>query len=112
MREHPIGKKPRAASKRWLVGAPECVIDVFDSGDTVVDRYSVWIRFDRDYTEPGYVNYLGLSEKPEHPQGFSLWGHLSWSRFSRYRRTARRQRIRWGDLPENVRDHVRKRLAS
>jgi hypothetical protein len=105
----PCGKRPRAASKRWLEGAPEYVIDVFDGGVAVADRFTVFFRAEDD---TGYVSYLGLSPAPTSPQGFSQWGHIPYHNFARYRRTAQRQRIRWGDLPENVRDHVRERAEA
>ncbi len=81
----PSGKKPRAASKRWLEGAPKYVIDVFDGGVAVADRFTVFFRAEDDV---GSISYLGLSCNPTHPQGFSQWGHIPYHNLARYRKTA------------------------
>ena len=94
---------PRRANKRWLEGAPEFVLDVFDNKGKTADRYSV--LFGGSLLEPELVKMrkvfvLDMSPHPSHPLGVSLWGEAdaSW-------RPAH-HRIRWMDLPENIRQHV------
>lgn len=95
--------RPRRATKRWQESAPEYVLDCFDNKGATVDRYTV--LFGGSLLEPALlknreVYYLGMSDAPTHPQGFSQWGECSatW-------RPAH-QRVRWLDLPEHIRKHV------
>lgn len=106
---------PRRASKtRWLQDAPEYVLDVFDNKGKTADRYTVMFcgtllgRFPADSTEmkDTFISYLAMSDAPTHPQGFSQWGEMDAWHAARYRYTAGKQRIKWNDLPENIRKHV------
>ena len=98
--------KPRRASKRWLEGAPEYVLDCFDTG--WCDRYAILFGgrlFDDNLLKDRKILFLGLSDNPEHPAfGYSMWGECdaAW-RPSKWR-------VRWLDLPENVRNHIVKRV--
>lgn len=97
---------PRRATKRWLEGAPEYVLDVFDRGPSLFDRYDVYFGgslLDDTLLRLREVHYLAMSDNPTHPQGYSLWGCVSAS----YRPS--HHRIRWLDLPENIRLHVANR---
>jgi hypothetical protein len=96
--------KPRRARARWLQGAPEYVLDVFDHGSAFADQYTVF--FGGSLAGNTEVYYLALSDYPDHPQGVSMWGEMSSSDVVGYRASAKRDRIRWLDLPENVRKHV------
>jgi len=101
--------KPRRARARWLQGAPEYVLDVFDCHKTCksfdsADRYTVF--FGGSLAGNTETYYLGLSDNPDHPQGVSMWGEMSSNDVAGYRASAKRDRIRWLDLPENVRKHV------
>lgn len=115
---------PRKAGKRWLEDAPDYVLDVFDDPRTC-DRYTVFfaapffISIEDGRTTPlsdrfnnTFVQYLGMSGAPSHPQGFSQWGELDAYRTAGYRRRSQRFRIRWNDLPEDIRAHVRARAES
>ena|SRR6266566_3835313 len=99
--------KPRRASlKRWLEGAPDYIIDCFDDPRTI-DRYTVIIGGDYligDSRADMYVPYLGMSDSPS--QGFSQWGELRAWELSGYRYRNGHYRVRWADLPKNIRDHV------
>ena len=100
--------KPRRASKKGLEGAPEYVLDCFDHKRG--DRYTILFGgslFDERLLKDRKVMYLGLNDAPTHPWfGISMWGEIDASyRPSRYR-------IRWLDLPENVRNHIMKRAES
>lgn len=105
---------PRKASKRWLEGAPDYVLDVFDDRKSG-DRYTVFLTGQflvqvnlsrpRSYGNT-YVPYLGMSGAPTHPQGVSQWGELDAFQASDYRRRNGKKRVHWLDLPESVRTHV------
>lgn len=95
--------RPRRAGKRWLEGAPEFVLDCFDNKGKTIDRYTVLFGgslLEGELLKHRKVFYLGMSNSPSHPQGFSMWGECdaSWR--------PSRQRIRWTDLPEHIRQHV------
>ena len=95
--------RPRRATKRWLEGAPEYVLDCFDNRGQTIDRYTV--LFGGTLLVPALLEkrevfYLGMSDAPTWPQGFSMWGECPAS----YRPS--HERVRWLDLPEHIRQHV------
>jgi hypothetical protein len=100
----PIRKyTPRRAGKRWQENAPEYVLDVFDNRGKTADRYAVLFGgslLEDVLLKARKVYCLCMSEYPSHPQGVSMWGECETS----YRPS--RERIRWLDLPENIRRHV------
>lgn len=110
---------PRRAGLRWREGAPDYVLDCFDN-KLSCDRYTVLfcgeftyhIKKDGSIVEGSdtlantYVQYLGMSGAPTHPQGFSQWGELTAHQAAAYRYRSAHHRVRWLDLPENVRQHV------
>lgn len=101
--------KPRKASKKWLVGAPDYVLACYDAGDKLADRYTVLLG--GEYWEPsmGYrVQYLAMGDTPWHPQGFSQFDELLL--LPGYDRRACGKQIAWLDLPRAVRDHAEARL--
>jgi hypothetical protein len=102
--------KPCRAPLRWLEGAPANVLDVFDDGGHVADRYTVFIVPEGGYLECGSVPYLAVGDTPDGPLGFSQWGELGRYYFTLYRNRENRNRIRWLALPANVRAHVTCRL--
>ena len=100
--------RPRRATKRWLEGAPEYILDCFDNKGRTVDRFS--ILFGGTLLEPlllekRRVFVLGISSNPTHPQGVSMWDECD----AAWRPS--HQRVRWLDLPENIRRHVVARAA-
>lgn len=119
---------PRRASKRWLEGAPPYVLDVLDNKGKTADRYTVLFTFPfafaldhagnflpdgakGDFTST-YVQYLGMSGAPSHPQGVSMWGEMKAYEAAAYRYRSKHQRIRWNDLPAEIRAHVIARAES
>ena len=102
---------PRRASKRWLEGAPDYVLDCFDTKDCG-DRYTV--VFGKEFMNhvpnyPGgdyWLSYLAMSDAPTHPQGISLWGEMASHQIAAYRYRNHHRRVRWNDLPEHIREHV------
>jgi len=103
---------PRRAAKRWLAGAPEYILDVFDHPPYAADRYTVFLSGPYLYPQDGRtyangrVSYLGMSSNPAHPQGVSQWGEMSAHEQSVYRRANARFRVAWSSLPEHIRAHV------
>jgi hypothetical protein len=98
----------RRAGKQWREGAPDYVADCFDNPD-YGDRYTVLFK---GLSCDGYTAYLGLSSNPTHPQGCSMWGEGRNYEIAAYRYRNGKHRIRWLDLPENVRKHVIARVES
>jgi hypothetical protein len=100
---------------RWRKNAPEYVLDVFDNRGDSCDRYSVLFCGEHlisDGTRTGtYIPYLTMSESPSYPCGVSLWGELRSWEAAAYRYRSKRFRIRWLDLPEHIREHVKRRAA-
>lgn len=96
--------KPRRASEKWLEGAPEYVLDVFDH-PKFVDRYSV--LFGGSLLDPALladrrVYMLCMSGDPEY--GYSQWSSCpaTWR--------PSKHRIKWADLPQHIKDHVEMRV--
>jgi hypothetical protein len=103
---HASRYRPRRANQRWLEDAPEYVLDVFDNKGATYDRYSV--LFGGSLLEPMLLQerkvfVLDMSPAPSHPLGVSMWGECSASWRPAHRR------IRWLDLPDVIRNHVKAR---
>lgn len=96
--------QPKRSRKQWLVNAPEYVLAVYDNGGKSCDRYTVLFGGSLYYPALAVlrrVEYLGMSENPSSPQGFSQWGEMPASN-----RAACGKHIKWLDLPENIQKHV------
>lgn len=118
---------PRRASKRWLEGAPAYVLDVLDNKGQTADRYTVLFTFPYAYALDAKGNFLGegvrgayahthipllgMSGAPTHPQGVSMWSEIKAHEAAAYRYRCKHHRIRWLDLPENIRAHVIARVT-
>lgn len=106
---------PRRASKRWLEGAPNYILDCFDSKNGG-ERYTILFTGDflvTDGTFAGtWIQGLGMSDAPSHPQRVSIWFELKAYEAARYRYRCGHDRIKWLDLPENIRKHVIARAES
>lgn len=116
---------PRRAGKRWREGAPDYILDCFDDKGWT-DRYTVlfcgeflmYTAKDGSICEGSdtfantYVQYVGMSGAPTHPQGFSMWGELTAQQAAAYRYREGKHRVRWLDLPEHIRKHVIARATS
>jgi hypothetical protein len=100
-------RRPKRARKQWLVDAPEYVLSCYDNGGKTVDRYTVLIGGSlhvEGLSRTRSVQYLGMSEAPSHPQGFSQWGEMP-----SCNRTVCGKPIAWLSLPKHIRTHVRAR---
>lgn len=105
----------RANLKRWLENAPPYVLDVFDDKG-YGDRYTVFFTKEMSNMTGSFadtwISYLGMSGAPSHPQGVSIWGEMTAYDATQYRYRASHKRIRWMDLPQNIREHVIARATS
>lgn len=102
--------RPKRSAKRWLVGAPECVIACYDNRGKTADRYTVLFGgslWTPDYARlnaecgrnPRLVPCLGMSGYPTHPQGISMWGEA-------LRGPHLGKKIPWNELLSHIRAHV------
>lgn len=101
--------RPRRATKRWMKDAPEYILDCFDNKGKTMDRYTILLggsMLEDSLLKSRKVHFLGLSDNPSHPMGISQWGEIEAS----YRPA--HQRVKWMDLPENIRKHVTARVTS
>ena len=106
---------PRRQSARWLDGdCPRGVLAIYDNGglskrNGSFDRYTVFYaevtRDDRDV----WVDALFTSENPGH---FGGHDQMRAHDVAAYRYRVRHQAARWTDLPEAVRDVVRRDLSA
>lgn len=99
---------PRRAGKRWREDAPDYILDCFDNRGKTCDRYTVLFTGHlllHDGSEI-YVQGLGMSDNPTHPQGFSQWFEIPAYQAAQYRYSNGHDRVRWLDLPEHIRQHV------
>lgn len=97
-------KPKRAPVQRWLEGAPPYVLCCQDNGGKTADRYTIWFEA-TPHEGVWWIPYLALSDNPTHPQGVSLCGEMP-----QHHATHRgRDRVRWLDLPEHIRNHAIRR---
>ena len=103
----------RPAPRRWLEGAPDYVIDVY-AHPAFFARYSVILSSEDmrwcDYRDDWLIPSLALSIDPEDPRGVNQWCWDTLRDLRVWRWANRRRRIRWADLPENVRAAVVRRV--
>ena len=100
--------RPRRANKRWMKDAPDFILSVHDD-PRFADRYTIYFVPDKeDYTSrvDCSILYLGCSHTPDLLNSISMFGEVDCTQ----RQTNRR--IKWLDLPENVRKHVIRRYTS
>jgi hypothetical protein len=107
--------KPRFPFRRArglaAAGAPPYVLDIFDAGPEMADRYTIIFGRDLavppDSTHPYWsIQYLAASIRPTSPAGVSQWGEFREHSARAYMCDTTDKRIGWQDLPENVRAHV------
>lgn len=102
---------PRRASKRWLNGdCPRGVLAIFDHPDSF-DRYTVFyvevIRDERDV----WLGYRAMSEQPCAPFGFGIYNEMKAHEVANFRYRQHHHSAKWSDLPDAVKDLVRRDLA-
>lgn len=101
--------QPKRATARWLEGARPYVLSVHDSGPSTNDRYTVFFGWPLWQPSMGRsVPYLAFNDTPTSPNaGVSQWGEAQ-----SQDRDAAGKKIRWLDLPEELRKHVTARVES
>lgn len=108
---------PRRASKRWLDGAPAYVLDVMRDGPAK-DPHGYFVLFtgelyDRKPYRDAWVQGLEINNAPTHPAyGVSLWTELRAHEAAAYRYSAKHRRVRWLDVPAELRAHIQARAES
>ena len=100
---------PRRMPKRFLDGVFTGILDIFDAGPDTFDRYMVVYRFvDNNDQSDEWLYYRGMSEFPSSSSGFGIMGEFQRHELSAYRDRARRDRIRWDELPPDVQKVARR----
>ena len=106
---------PRRAGKQWRKDAPDYILDCFDD-QGAGERYTVLFTgklLITDGTFAGtFIQGLGMSGAPSHPQGISMWFELKAHEAAAYRYANHHRRVKWLDLPEDIRRHVQGRAES
>lgn len=98
---------PRRSGLRWREAAPDYVLDCFDDPRSG-DRYMVMFTPFESRTSfaDTRIPYLAMSENPTHPQGIGVSGELRAHEATAYRYHNHHRRVRWMDLPAQVRQCV------
>lgn len=99
--------KARASLKKPKIVYPKGIKTIYDSGNSVPDRYTVYYSNPQDWgiIAPGRYEYLGMSALPFHPQGIAQHGV---GRLGKHNG----KRIRFEDLPEDCQKCVKQDLES
>lgn len=110
--------KPRPLSALWLDDdCPAGVLAIYDN-PAYADRYTVFYSDLQEYPERGqtglggWLGYRGMSENPFHPQGVGMYGEMRAYQASEYRRANGHRKCKWSDLPEKVKECVRRDLVA
>lgn len=90
------------APKRYLEGAPDALLAVYDNGGETFDRYTALYGAPLWGPEMGLtVPFRGMSTHPQHPQGFGQWGEMR----IHYRANCGRL-VPFRDLPADVQRQI------
>jgi hypothetical protein len=90
---------PRRAGARWREGAPSYILDCFDHPQ-FADRYTVIFALVENSPRGPWLHYLGIG------YGASAWGELDRFEAAAYRYANGKKRIRWLDIPEDIRKTI------
>lgn len=96
-------RQPRRARAIWREGAPNYIVDCFDSGNKFYDRYTIFVL----PAEMGSVMYLGAGS-----DGGTCFGEMQLHEAAAYRYRCGKQRIKWLDLPLAVRRSITHRMEN
>lgn len=80
---------------------PECVHSIWDNGGETQDRYTVALNKDDDVR---YHDCLAFDDTPTKPLGFSQFSTCAVGKHLG-------KRLRWAELPVELRTHVIERLS-
>lgn len=101
--------KPRTQSKKFRDGdCPDGVLAIYDNGGTSFDRYTVFYKPTEAITRGDEIDYRGMSESPASAQGFGIYDSMPAYQAAQYRSRVYRHSARWSELPEAVKDCVRR----
>jgi hypothetical protein len=69
-------RHPKRAPAKYLTDAPSALVAVYDNGGKTLDRYTA--LYGGPFWTPGdrFIQIRGMSEHPNHPQGFGQWGEM------------------------------------
>lgn len=91
---------PRRAGARWREGAPDYVLDCFDGGEQFADRYTVFFTLVEQSHRGPWLHYIGIGH------GASASGDLEAHHVAQFRYANGKKRIRWLDIPEDIRARI------
>lgn len=105
--------RPRTQSKKFLDGdCPSGVLAIYDNGGKTFDRYTVYYKPVVDWgTGSTWIDYRAMSEDPCSPQGFGIYSQDPAHQVAAYRSSIYRQSAKWSELPEAVKELVRRDCA-
>lgn len=82
---------------------PDQIQDIFDEGEnSYADRYTVFFTSIEEYAGMDYIGYRCMCSNPCHPLGIGTFNQMKTHEYSSYRDRKRAKRIKWSDLPDNV----------
>lgn len=90
---------PRRANARWREGAPDYILDCFDH-PAFADRYTVFFTLVENTHGKQWLHYLGIGYDA------SAGGDMETHNVSTYRYANSKKRIRWLDIPEDLRTRI------
>lgn len=103
---------PRTQSRKFRdADCPKNVLAIYDNGGKTLDRYTVFYKLEKGaekYDGAYWINYRGMSERPSSPQGFGISGEMKAHEVAAYRTRVYRESAKWSELPEEVKECVRR----
>lgn len=104
---------PRTQSKKFRDGdCPDRVLAIYDNGGETHDRYTVYYKPVTPLADlRDRIDYRGMSEDPCSAQGFGIYGDSEAWQVAGYRRRVYRDSAKWSELPEAVKNCVRRDCA-
>lgn len=104
--------RPRTQSKKFLDGdCPSGVLAIYDNGGKTLDRYTIYYKPEAAEFRHMWIDYFAASETPTSAGGFGIHGQDPAHQVAAYRSRVYRESAKWSDLPEAVKDCVRRDLA-
>lgn len=107
--------RPRTQSAKFLDGdCPSGVLAIYDNGGKTLDRYTVYYKPEagaQPYDGTLWIDYRAMSEDPTAPQGFGIYGQDPAHQVAAYRSSIYRDSAKWSELPEAVKECVRRDCA-
>lgn len=104
---------PRTQSSKFRDGdCPNRVLAIYDNGGKTHDRYTVYYKpIEPADNRSSWISYRAMSEDPCSAQGFGIYGEDTAYNVAAYRSRVYRDSAKWSELPEAVKDCVRRDCA-